>query len=146
MLNEINEQMKLSLKSGDKFKLSVLRMLKSAIQNESINKKKELIDEEIMIVLKKQVKMRKDSLEEYKKYNKIEEVENLEKEINILSVYLPVELSKEETEKLINEMINELKPLGQKDMGKCMKYATENFKNVDMALVSSIIKEKLSQI
>ncbi len=146
MLNEINEEMKASLKAGDKFKLTSLRMLKSAIQNETINKKRDLTDEEVMSVVKKQVKMRKDSLSEYIKYDKQTEVENLEKEIEILSVYLPQELSEEDTLKLVTEMFDELKPEGNKDMGKCMKYATENFKNVDMSLVSKLIKENLSKI
>ena len=82
MYEKINEDLKNAMKSKDTFKLSVLRMLKSALQLEQISKKHELDDNEIASVLKKQVKVRKDSLEEYKKYNKEDEVEKLEKENN----------------------------------------------------------------
>ena len=81
MNNKIAEDLKLAMKSGDKFKLSVLRMLKSALQLESISKKHELSDDEVLSVIKKQVKTRKDSIEEFKKYGKDEEVAKLEQEI-----------------------------------------------------------------
>ncbi len=144
MLNQINEEIKTSMKDGNKFKLSVLRMIKSALQNEAINKKSDLSDEEILIVLKKQVKIRKESLIEFEKYGKTEACEDLKKELEILSVYLPEELSEEQVINEINKMFEELKPEGIRDMGKCMKYASENIKNADMSLVSKIIKEKLS--
>ena len=77
-MNElIATDFKEAMKNGDKFTLSVLRMLKSAIQMEQINKKHELNDEEIIAVIKKQVKVRKDSLLEYEKYNKVELVDSL---------------------------------------------------------------------
>ena len=93
MIDKINEDLKCAMKEKDAFKLSVLRMLKSALQLDKIAKKHELSDEETIAVIKKQVKLRKDSLEEYKKYNKEESIKNLEKEITILSSYLPEELS-----------------------------------------------------
>ncbi len=144
MFSKINEDLVTALKAGDKFKLSVLRLVKSAVQNESINKKQELTDEEVIAVLKKQVKMRKESKLEFEKYEKFEDAKNLEKELVILNEYLPEELSEEETIKLIDAMFLELKPEGIRDMGRCMKYASENIKNADMSLVSKLIKEKLS--
>ena len=93
-LNErIANDMKEAMKNQDKFSLSVLRMLKSALQLEGIQLKKELTDEEIMVVIKRNVKQRKDSMEEFKKFGKTEEVENLEKEIELLKKYLLEELS-----------------------------------------------------
>ena len=65
MIEKINEDLKNALKSGDKFKLSVLRMLKSALQLEAINKKADLVDEDVFTVLKRQVKQRNDSISEY---------------------------------------------------------------------------------
>ena len=143
MLDQINEEIKTSLKSGDKFKLSVLRMLKSALQNESISLKKELTNEEIEIVVKRQVKMRNDSLTEYTKYGKNEEIETLNKEIEILLTYLPKQLTDEEIKEAVDKLFQEVKPSGMKDMGACMKYASENIKNADMSKVSSLIKDKL---
>ena len=145
MYEKINEDLKNAMKSKDTFKLSVLRMLKSALQLEQISKKHELDDNEIASVLKKQVKVRKDSLEEYKKYNKEDEVEKLEKEISVLSVYLPEELSEEEIEKIVLSAIDEIKPTSMKDMGLVMKKVGELLvgKNADMSLVSKLVKEKL---
>lgn len=148
MYEKINEDLKNAMKSKDTFKLSVLRMLKSALQLEQISKKHELDDNEIASVLKKQVKVRKDSLEEYRKYNKEDEVEKLEKEISVLSVYLPEELSEEEIEKIVLSAIDEIKPTSMKDMGLVMKKVGELLvgKNADMSLVSKLVKEKIMSI
>ena len=144
MNEKIANDLKAAMKSGDKFKLSVLRMLKSALQLESISKKHELSDDEVMSVVKKQVKTRKDSIEEFKKYNKTEEVEKLEQEIEILNTYLPEEMSEEEISKVIDEVFNELNPTSMKDMGGVMKKLNEKTTNADMSLVSKMVKERLS--
>ena len=93
MYEKINEDLKNAMKEKDTFKLSVLRMLKSALQLEQIAKKHELDDNEVAAVLKKQVKVRKDSLEEYKKYDKAELVESLEKEVNEAAPFIRGKLS-----------------------------------------------------
>lgn len=145
MYEKINEDLKNAMKEKDTFKLSVLRMLKSALQLEQIAKKHELDDNEVAAVLKKQVKVRKDSLEEYKKYDKAELVESLEKEIAILDVYLPEEMNKEDITKVVEDAINEVKPTSMKDMGLVMKKVNELLvgKNADMPLVSKLVKEKI---
>ena len=144
MNTKIAEDLKAAMKSGDKFKLSVLRMLKSALQLDSISKKHELSDDEVMSVIKKQVKMRKDSIEEIKKYGKDEEVANLEKEIEILNAYLPEEMTEEEIVKVIDEVFSELKPTSMKEMGLVMKELNGKLTNADMTLVSKFVKERLS--
>ena len=145
MYEKINEDLKNAMKEKDTFKLSVLRMLKSALQLEQIAKKHELDDNEISAVLKKQVKVRKDSLEEYKKYDKAELVESLEKEIAILDAYLPEEMSESEITKVVEAVIDEVKPTSMKDMGIVMKKVNEQLigKNADMSLVSKLVKEKI---
>ena len=145
MYEKINEDLKNAMKEKDTFKLSVLRMLKSALQLEQIAKKHELDDNEVSAVLKKQVKVRKDSLEEYKKYDKAELVESLEKEIAILAAYLPEEMNKEDITKVVEDAINEVKPTSMKDMGLVMKKVNELLvgKNADMSLVSKLVKEKI---
>ena len=144
MNEKIANDLKAAMKSGDKFKLSVLRMLKSALQLEAISKKHELSDDEVMSVVKKQVKTRKDSIEEFKKYNKTEEVEKLEQEIEILNTYLPEEMSEEEISKVIDEVFNELNPTSMKEMGMVMKELNAKITNADMSLVSKMVKERLS--
>ena len=145
---KINDDLKNAMKEKDTFKLSVLRMLKSALQLEKIAKKHELDDNEIITVIKKQVKLRKDSILEYKKYNKEESVKDLEKEIEILSVYLPEEMSIEEINTLIDEVFKVVNPSSIKDMGNIMKIVNEKItgKNADMALISKTVKEKLSSL
>ena len=145
MYEKINEDLKNAMKEKDTFKLSVLRMLKSALQLEQIAKKHELDDNEVAAVLKKQVKVRKDSLEEYKKYDKAELVKSLEKEIAILDVYLPEEMNKEDITKVVEAAINEVKPTSMKDMGLVMKKVNELLvgKNADMSLVSKLVKEQI---
>ena len=110
MLEKVNSDLVTAMKEQDKFTLSVLRMLKSALKNEEINKKSSLTDDEVLAVIKKQVKTRKDSKEEYLTYNRTDLADNLEKEIEILNKYLPEELSDEELEKIIDETIKELNP------------------------------------
>ena len=145
MYEKINEDLKNAMKEKDTFKLSVLRMLKSALQLEQIAKKHELDDNEIAAVLKKQVKVRKDSLEEYKKYGKADLVESLEKEISILDIYLPEEMSESEISEIVKSAMEEIKPTSMKDMGLVMKKVNELLvgKNADMSLVSKLVKEQI---
>ena len=145
MYEKINEDLKNAMKEKDTFKLSVLRMLKSALQLEQIAKKHELDDNEIAAVLKKQVKVRKDSLEEYKKYDKTELVESLEKEIAMLDAYLPEEMSESEISEIVKSAVEEIKPTSMKDMGLVMKKVNELLvgKNADMSLVSKLVKEQI---
>lgn len=145
----MNEQIKNDLvnamKNQDKFKTSVLRMLKSAIQSEAINKKHELNDDEVIAVIKKQVKVRNSSLEEYEKYNRNDLVNELTEEINILSSYLPEELSEDELIKIIDETINELNATTIKEMGLVIKNVASKIGNrADMGNVSKIVKGKLN--
>ncbi len=143
-LNErIASDLKEAMKSGDKFKLSVLRMLKSALQLEGISLKKELSDDEVITVVKRNVKQRKDSISEFQKYNKMDEVSSLEKEIAILKNYLPEELSEEKVMEEIDKVFEEEKPESIKDMGRIMKILTERIgKCADMGFVSKVVKSK----
>lgn len=143
LIEQISMDMKEAMKNQDKFSLSVLRMLKSALQLEGIALKKELSDNEVITVIKRNVKQRKDSKEEYEKLEKQEEAKNLEKEIEVLKKYLPEELSEEEIEKEIHLVFEELKPESMKDMGRIMKYLTEKIGTVaDMSYVSKKVKER----
>jgi len=146
MNEKIAEDLKEAMKSGDKFKLSVLRMLKSALllESKAVSKDHELTDEEVIKVIKKQVKTRKDSIIEYQKYNKLDEVANLEKEVEILNVYLPEEMSEEEILKVIDEVFEAIKPTSMKEMGLIMKELNTKITNADMSLVSKLVKERLS--
>lgn len=144
MNERILNDLKDAMKAQDKFKLSVLRMLKSALQMEAINNKTELTDDNVIKVIKKQVKLRKDSISEYQKCGKMDTVEDLNNEIAILEEYLPEEMSIEEVKKCIDEVFAELNPSSIKDMGSVMKRLGEKITNADMKEVSILVKEKLS--
>lgn len=146
LTDTIIKDMTTAMKEQNKFDLSVLRMLKSALQLEKINLKHDLSDEEAMVVIKRQVKQRKDSISEFEKYGKNDEVESLNKEIACLQKYLPAELSEDEIISKLNEIFDELKPESMKDMGRVMKEATSRLgAGADGSLVSKLVKEKLSK-
>lgn len=146
LTDTVIKDMTTAMKEQDKFALSVLRMLKSALQLEKINLKHDLSDEEAMVVIKRQVKQRKDSISEYEKYGKTDEVENLNKEIECLSKYLPAELSEEEINKQLDIIFDELKPESMKDMGRVMKEATARLgAGADGSLVSKLVRERLNK-
>lgn len=146
LTEEVIKDMTAAMKAQDKFNLSVLRMLKSALQMEKISKNHELSDDEAIAVIKRQVKQRKDSMDEYAKYGKTEEVANLEKEIECLSKYLPAEISEEEINKVLDQIFEELKPETMKDMGRTIKEASARLgAGADMSKVSALVKERLSK-
>lgn len=148
MYNQVRNDLTEAMKSGDKFKLNVIRMLKAALMNEEValhGNGAGLSDEEAIAVIKREVKKRNSSIEEYTKYNKMDVVEDLKKEVEILSVYLPPELSDEELDKAISEIIEEVKPESIKDMGRIMKELTNKYgSSIDMSKASKLVKEKLA--
>ncbi len=145
MFDKVKSDLITAMKEKDKFRLDVIRMLKSAIQNETIAQKKDLSDDEVLGVIKREVKKRNSSIEEYTKYNKMEMVESLKKEVAILSEYLPEELSDEALEKIIDEVIAEVNATSMKEMGMVIKAVGAKVgASADMSKVSKMVKEKLS--
>lgn len=145
MFDKINNDLKEAMKSADKFRLSVLRMLKSNLQSAKIENKGELTDEQAISVIKKQVKVRESSKEEYLSYNRQDLVDNLDQEILILKEYLPEELSEEEIDKIIDQVFNEEKPESIKDMGRVIKKVSSIVGvRADMSKVSKKIKDRLN--
>ena len=146
MFDQINNDLKEAMKSQDKFKLSVLRMLKSNLQAAKIENKGELSDDQAIAVIKKQVKVRESSKEEYLSYNHQDLAENLEKEIAVLKEYLPEELSDDEIDRIIDEVFEQEKPESIKDMGRIIKsVASIVGVRADMSQVSKKIKDKLTK-
>lgn len=143
MFDKVNADMMQAMKTQNKFELSVLRMLKSALQLEKINKKSDLEDNDVIAVIKKQVKMRMDSITEFQKFNRQEEIQNLENEIAILKRYLPEELSEEEIDLKIAEAFQKVNPSSMKDMGAIMKELQSIAARADMSMVSKKVKEKI---
>jgi len=145
MRNQILEDLKTAMKAQDKEVLTVIRMLKGAIQMEELNTKKELSDEEVISIVSKQIKTRKESIVEFEKGSRQDLIDKTQSEIEILEKYLPEQLSEEEVNSIIEEAFNEIKPESMKDMGKLMGYLNPKLKGrCDMGNVSKIIREKLN--
>ena len=147
LTEKINEDIKNAMKNKEQFKLGTIRGIKSAIQLATIEKKHDLSDEDVIDIISKQIKMRKDSIAEFQKAGREDLVKQHEEEINILNEYMPTQLSTEEVEKIIEEAFNKIKPTSMKDMGTIMKTINPQVRwKYDMKEISNIIKNKLNNL
>ncbi len=146
LYQKILEDMKEAMKSHDKDTLGTIRMLKSAIDLDRINNKLDNITDDLVITIaSKQIKTLNESIEDFKKGNRDDLVNNALREINLLKSYLPEQLNDEEINKIIDEVFQIVKPTSMKDMGLIMKEVTPKIKGkADMGKVSALIKEKLN--
>ncbi len=128
LLDKINEDLKNAMKQKDSIKLSCLRMLKTSIKKEQVEKMKELTDEEIVKVIQSLIKKGKEAIENFRKGNRNDLAEKEEKEVKILYEYLPKQLSLQEIEKIVREAISEVNATSIKDLGKVMKIAMQKVK------------------
>lgn len=144
---KLQKELKEAMLSKDSTKVSVLRLLISSIKNFEIQKGGAgyiASEEEIIQVITKEAKQRKDSIEEYKKADRAELVEKEESELKILEGYLPEQLSDDEVKKIVGETISETGATSMQDMGKIMGALTPKLKGkADMGTVSDLVKEKL---
>ena len=152
MLREtIETEYKNALKSKDKTKISTYRLILSSIKdldisNRSGPNKKETDDEDIKKLFKKMVKQRAESIEIYKKNNRTDLLEIEQNEYDIISNYLPKQLSEEDTKKICEETISKLGASSIKDMGKVMGELKKNYADeLDFAKAGSLLKQLLSK-
>lgn len=144
LFEKFNKDMVAAMKEQDKDRLTVLRMVKGAMQLEHINNKKEMNEELLIDCVGKQIKMRNDSIAEFEKGGRTDLVEKTKGEIEILNDYLPEQLSMEEVNAIIDEAFAKVNPTSQKEMGLIMKEVTPKLKGkTDMKQVSEIIRGKL---
>ncbi|PBB06849.1 GatB/YqeY domain-containing protein [Salimicrobium humidisoli] len=143
----LTEDMKVAMKARDKKRLGVIRMVRSSMQNEAIKlgKNDHLTEEEELTVLSREVKQRKDSLQEFKQAGRDDLVSDLREEINILNDYLPKQLTEEELEAVVSETINEVDASGKSDMGKVMSAVMPKVKGkADGTQVNKEVMKQLS--
>ena len=120
-LNErLSDDMKQAMKSQDKFRLSVIRMIRSSIKNQEIDQRRTLEDNEVLDIIGREIKQRKDSLQEFTKAGREDLAENVAAEIDIISVYLPKQLTEEEVKEIVQQTIQETGASSKADMGKVM--------------------------
>ena len=145
---EILKEMSASMKSKDMEKLKTLRFISSAIKNKEIEiRPKDLTDEHVISVLKKQIKQIQESLEHYKKVGYSDRVKEEEFQVSILQSYLPPVLSSEDLKKVVLEVISETQASSMKDMGNVMKAVMAKTKgSADGKMLSQIVREELSNL
>ncbi|HCX45401.1 TPA: glutamyl-tRNA amidotransferase [Patescibacteria group bacterium] len=143
---QISEDIKNALKAGDSFTAGVLRMVVAALQNKSIEKRgkgeeEELTQEEILEILAREAKKRKEAIELYKQGDRQELADNEEKELAIIEKYLPQQMSKEEVVEIVSAIIEKNKP---ENFGEAMKLVMAELKGkADGKMVAEVIKDQL---
>jgi len=148
MLEEkIFNDYKEAMKNRDTLKSSVLSFLRAAMMNLAIEKKKKNLDDnDAIAVIKKQIKQRQDSIEQFQKGNRQDLADKEIKELAILKGYLPEELNSDEIKKIIEEAVSSTGASSMKDMGRVMKEVTAKIAGrADSKLVSDLVRERLSK-
>jgi len=144
ILNKLQQDLKDSLKSGDKVRTDAIRMLISRLKNERISKGEDLTEDQEFSVLSKEAKKRKESIAMYRQGGREDLAVKEEQEFEIISSYLPAELSDEEIENIVSSVINETGAESLKDIGKVMgKVMPQVRGRADGKRIQEIVKKKL---
>ncbi len=144
LFDKINADMIAAMKSKDEAATSALRMLKSALKYKEVDLKREIKDEEVVEVLSKQAKQRKESIEGFEKGGRADMAAKEKAELSLIEKYLPAGLGDEELAQLVEEAVKSTGAAGPKDMGKVMGVLTPKVKGrADMSKVSALVKSKL---
>lgn len=142
---QLTNDMKEAMKAHDKDRLAVIRMVRGAVRQQEIDGKKELGDEDVLAVIGKEVKMRRDSIEEFRKGGREDLVEKTEAEIAVLMPYLPAQLSEEEIRGLVQAAVEQTGAASPKDMGKVMGVLMPKVKGrADGKTVNAIVRSMLA--
>ena len=141
----ITDDMKSAMKAKDRQALKAVRMILEAIKQKEIDERIELNDAQVMTVIQKMVKQRKDSISQFSDAGRTDLVEIEEAELEIINNYMPEQLSDEEVASVVDKAINDSGANSMKDMGKLMGILKSQLQGkADMSLVSQLIKSKLS--
>lgn len=130
LTEKIRQDLTDSMKARDAQRTSTLRLLQSALKNEQIEKGHELADEEAQAVIRRAVKQRQDSIEQYEKGNRPELAQKEAAELTILESYLPQQLSDVEVEKIVQDIVQMVGAVSKKDVGRVMKEVMAKHKGV----------------
>jgi uncharacterized protein YqeY len=144
LLQRLDGDLKTALRESDKLKLSAIRMVKAAVKNQQIEKGRDLSDEEIQSVISTLAKQRRESIEQFSKGGREDLADQERRELAVLQLYMPEQLSPEELDKIILQAIQESAAEGERDMGKVMKVLMLRVRGVaDGKIVNSRVKELL---
>ncbi|GAA0408353.1 GatB/YqeY domain-containing protein [Paenibacillus motobuensis] len=140
----LNEDMKQAMKSQDKFKLSTIRMVRSTIKNLEIDLKRTLDDNEVLDILSREIKQRKDALQEFEKAGREDLAASARAEVEIIAVYLPKQLTEEEIKVIVQQTIQETGASSKADMGKVMSALMPKVKGrADGKLINQAVQQSL---
>ncbi|AJC48941.1 GatB/YqeY domain-containing protein [Allofrancisella guangzhouensis] len=144
IFNQLTQDMKESMKNKDKNRLTTIRMAMAAIKQKQIDEKITITDDIVITVIGKMIKQRQDSYNQYIQANRVELAEGEKREIEILTSYMPKQLSDEEVVAIVQKAIESVGATSMKEMGKIMAYVKEELAGkTDMSKVSAIVKSNL---
>lgn len=142
--DKLMDDLKTSMKTKNKLRKDVITMVRAAVKQREVDERVELNDEDIIDIISKQVKQKKDSISEFQKGDRQDLVELTEKEIDILLEYLPEQLSEEVVDEIVKETIDEVGAKSVKDMGKVMNGVLPKIKGrADGSLVNKLVRQYL---
>lgn len=142
--DRLNDDMKQAMKSQDKFRLTTIRMVRATIKNREIDLKRALNDEEVLEIVGREIKQRKDSLQEFTKAGRDDLAKNVAAEIDIISEYLPKQLTEEEIKVIVQQTIQETGASSKAEMGKVMSALMPKVKGLaDGKLVNQLVQQFL---
>ena len=145
LLERLNSDIKQAMKNKEKDKLTVIRMIKSSIQNEAIKTGNELSEDEELTVLSREVKQRKDSLHEVDKAGRQDLVAKIRTELQYVELYMPKQLSEEEVSEIVKQAISETGASSKAEMGKVMAVIMPKVKGkAEGSLVNKLVQQHLS--
>jgi uncharacterized protein YqeY len=141
----ISEDMKTLMRAKDIARLGAVRLLQASIKQKEVDERIELTDDQVLSVIQKMLKQRKDSIEAYQKANRQDLIDQEQLEIDVLTKYMPEPLSDAEVIKIIDDVIAEVNATDMKDMGKVVGVLKSQISGrADMGQVSKIVREKLT--
>jgi len=144
---KLDEDMKDALRAGDKLRLSAIRLLRSQLKNEAIQRQRELTEDEELSVLSSAVKMRKEAIEKFKEGNRQDLVEQEQAELAVVRSYLPEPLSEEQISRLIDAVVSQTGATGVSDLGSVMREIMPQVRGrADGGFVNKLVREKLQNL
>ena len=144
---DIAESTKIAMKSRDKARVAVFRLVNSEIKRVEVDERRELSDNDIESILTKMVKQRRDSIEQFDKADRVDLSDQEKYEIGIIDEFLPEQIGEQELDGILDSVIEEELVLGPKEMGRVMSILKSRFgSQIDMGLVSRLLKSKLSDL
>lgn len=142
--NRVQSDLKQAIKSGDSFTRDVLRLLSSDIKNKAINERKELSEEEVLLIVKKNIKSRRDSIEQFSKGGREDLASHERAEVELLEKYMPEQMSDQQIEEIVKRVLSEIDASESANFGVAMKKVmAETGGKADGGTVSEILKKAL---